>query len=125
MMLLLLYLNALMAASATTIWLLWAAKWIQRKQPLLALAYAFAAFGTAMVAFGTIVVILDGDPSKSAVIARYWVWLAIGAPALARLTELVREASRAAFADRILKHVEARADAHDINHPTERAHGTP
>ena len=112
-MLLNVYVNAIVAASATTVWLLWAGKWVVRRQPLLASLYALAAIGSAMIAVDMLAILLDGDPTKSAVLARQWVWLAVGAPALARLRELLRENARAAFADRILKRVEARADAHD------------
>ena len=113
MMLLLLYLNAIAAASTTTVWLMWAAKWLTRKQPFLALLYAAGGFGAGMVAVGMIAVLIDGDATQSAVIARQWVWLALGAPALARLLELNRDNARSAFANHILTRVEARADAHD------------
>jgi hypothetical protein len=115
---LLLWINAVVTAAASTVWLMAAGVWVRRAHPTIATLYAVAALGSLLVGAGMIRVLLGGDPTVSAVTARQWVWVAVGAPALAHFLTLLRERKRAQFADDILLDVEARADAHDTDGDT-------
>lgn len=104
----LLWLNALITASAAMVWALWSRKWFMRRSPTLAALYAVAGVGSFIAAVGFVVVLVQGDPTASAVLARYSVPAAIGALALARLKELLRDEARARYAGRLLHDIEER-----------------
>ena len=112
-MMTLLWLNALVAAATTTVWLMWTVIWIRRGCWWHAVIYALAAAGALLFGLGMLIVIAGGDPEISAQVARRWAALALGMPALARLLELVREERRQLYADRLMLRAEQRADAHD------------
>jgi hypothetical protein len=109
----LLWLNTIVAAAASAVWFLWAIKWFRRRHPLLAALYMAAAGSTLCFALGFTLVLYQGDPGVSAIVARQWVWGSVGIPAVARLIELLREEHRHVYADRLLASVEQRADRHD------------
>ena len=109
----LLWINTIVAAGASAILLLWALKWFRRRASLLSALYVMAAMGTLCLAFGFSIVLIGGDPTVSATIARQSVWAAVGIPAIARLIELLREEQRHNYADQLLTVVERRADCYD------------
>jgi hypothetical protein len=109
----LLWLNTIAAAAASTVWFLWAIKWFRRRQPVLSVLYMTAAITTLFFALGFTLILVDGDPTQSAIVARQWAWSVVGIPAVARLIELLREENRHIYADRLLSAVEQRADRHD------------
>jgi hypothetical protein len=110
---LLLWLNTIVAAAASTVWLLWALKWYRRRQYVLSGMYWIAAIASVCSAFGFTVILLGGDPTQSAALVRWWIWGTIGMPSAARLIELLREEKRHLYADKLLSKVEKRADKHD------------
>jgi hypothetical protein len=103
----------MVAGAASMVFLLWAIKWFRRRHPFLSSLYAIAAGSALMFALGFTLVLVNGDPSISAIGARQWVWGVVGIPALARFIELIREEHRHVYADRLLSKVELRADEHD------------
>jgi hypothetical protein len=110
---LLLWLNTVIAASACTVWALWAGRWVKREAPLFAVLYAIGAVGAAGMALGFALVLVGGVPSVSAYTARLWASVALGAPALARLLELVLEMRRERAAHELMGDAEDRADRFD------------
>jgi len=79
----------------------------------LAVLYALASAGSLLLALGFTLVLLAGTPEVSAALARQWAWLALAAPAVARLVELLRDEKRERYASLVMNRVEARADRHD------------
>lgn len=120
---LLLWLNALAAAAATTVWVLWAIVWVRRRCVWYSVLYGLAAVGSICVGIGMLVVIAGGDPGISAVVSRRWLPLALGAPALARLLELTREMRRRTYADALMDRAERRADEQDASDAADQSGG--
>lgn len=106
----LLWANLLLSASASAVWGMWALR-VSRRDHLTGTFYVLASVGGLIAAFGFLLVIMSGNVQDSAVIARWSVPLSIGAPAIARFIELLREERQRRRAMDLLDDVEARADA--------------
>jgi hypothetical protein len=113
---LLLTLNTIICSAAATVWFLWMLKWFHRGVPMLASLYALASIGSLVSAFGFALVMYHGDPSASAVLARWWIWATVGLPSMARFIELMREDRRSGIADRIMDIAEGRARKYGRRH---------
>lgn len=106
----LLWFNLLLSASASAVWGMWALR-ASRRHAWVGAFYAFGCVGALVMAVGFLFVIMAGDPTVSAVLARWSVPLAVGAPAIARFIELLREERQRRHAMDLLDDVEARAEA--------------
>lgn len=111
-----LWANAIIAASAGTVWSLWAYTWFRRGNPFLASVYTCASIGTFVFSAGFLLVVVGGDPSASAALSRWMVPIAVGVPAFVRFVELVRDEVRNVRASRMLTSAEDRADKYDAEH---------
>ena len=116
----LLWVNMLLSASASTGWGMWAYR-VSRRDPIVAWFYALACAGALVAAVGFLLVVMSENPSASASVARWSVPFSIGAPAIARFIELLREERQRRTAMDLLDDVEERADAHEHAFDTEEA----
>ena len=111
---LLLWLNTITAAIAAGIWVLITHHYAHDRKPRMAIAYGIAAAAASMMVVGFARVLIGGDPTVSAILARQWAWVAIGIPAFARLCELLHGDVIRLRVARSLTRAELRADLRDI-----------
>lgn len=97
---LLLALNIVAATSAATVYGLWAAKWLNRNAPGLALLNALVALVAGGVGVVYLLLLLTGDESHTQPL-RAIVSLMLLLPAIARMLELRRDERREAVAQQL------------------------